>query len=190
MSRWVSCRQVLSGQRTHGTRSFSHSINTHILYPPFPVRRIKPNRVVSSPDREKKKKRKQKEKKRDFLSSFVRAPFLFSKRVAVPITHTHTIFRTGLSYLFSSRETAINYAEPVSPSHKTRFTRLSRAKGFSFLFFLKRGDTRMWRAVNNKRKALILFLFYYLKRTTVRCKQFFSLPTQDGRPSYQLRGGI
>ena len=142
---------------------------------------------------ERRRRRENKRKKKRFSFFFCAcAFFIFKKsgRSHNTHTHTHTIFRTGLSYLFSSRETAINYAEPVSPSHKTRFTRLSRAKGFSFLFFLKRGDTRMWRAVNNKRKALILFLFYYLKRTTVRCKQFFSLPTQDGRPSYQLRGGI
>ena len=66
-------------QHTHTLPSISCQAN-----------KAKPCCIISRPREEEEEKTK--EKKRDFLSSFVRAPFLFSKRVAVPITHTHTLF--------------------------------------------------------------------------------------------------
>ena len=66
-------------QHTHTLPSISCQAN-----------KAKPCCIISRPREEEEEKTKG--KKRDLLSSFVRAPFLFSKRVAVPITHTHTLF--------------------------------------------------------------------------------------------------
>ena len=66
-------------QHTHTLPSISCQAN-----------KAKPCCIFSRPREEEEEKTKG--KKRDLLSSFVRAPFLFSKRVAVPITHTHTLF--------------------------------------------------------------------------------------------------
>ena len=114
-------------QHTHTLPSISCQAN-----------KAKPCCIISRPREEEEEKTKG--KKRDFLSSFVRAPFLFSKRVAVPITHTHTHYfqnRTFLS-LFIERN-GHKLRGTCIPIPQDKIHTFVPCKRIFFSFFLEEG---------------------------------------------------